>query len=166
MKERRREEGRSYVLIHPFFECKNQRWKIFFKMLKKHFPKVNPLSKIFNKNTIKITYSCTRNMKSIISSHNKQILTPKNKQLRCNCRVMNSCPLGNKCLTSQLIYQADLKNSLDDEYKYYVKLAETTFKERYGYHKSLFKTEIGKNSTGLSKYVWSLRDNNKIPSIK
>ena len=34
--------------------------KLFFKMLKKHFPKANPLSKIFNKNTIK---SCTRNMK-------------------------------------------------------------------------------------------------------
>ena len=59
--------------------------KLFFKLLKKHFPKSNPLSKIFNKNTIKISYSCTRNMKSIMSSHNKKILTPKNKQVRCNC---------------------------------------------------------------------------------
>ena len=80
--------------------------KLFFKMLKKNFPKSNSFSKIFNKNTIKISYSCTRNMKSIISSHNKQILTPKNKQVGCNCRIKNSCPLDNKCLTSQLIYQA------------------------------------------------------------
>ena len=63
-------------------------------------------------------------MKSIISSHNKQILTPKNKQVGCNCRVKNSCPLDNKCLISQLIYQADVTNNLDDEYKYYLGLAE------------------------------------------
>ena len=140
--------------------------KLFFKMLKKHFPKANTLSKIFNKNTIKISYSCTRNMKSIISSHNKQILTPKNKQVGCNCRVKNSCPLDNKCLTSQLIYQADVTNNLDNEYKYYLGLAETTFKERYSNHKSSFKNENSKNSTELSKYVWSLRENNKKPSIK
>ena len=135
-------------------------------MLKKHFPKANPLSKIFNNNTIKISYSCTRGMKSIISSHNKQILTPKNKQVGCNCRVKNSCPLENKCLKSQLIYQAGVTNTLDNEYKYYLGLAETTFKEQYSNHKSSFKNENSKNSTELSKYVWSLRENNKIPSIK
>ena len=135
-------------------------------MLKKHFPKANPLSKKFNKNTIKISYSCTRNMKSIISSHNKQILTPKNKQIGCNCRVKNSCPLDNKCLTSLLIYQVDVTNNLDNEYKYYLGLAEATFKERYSNHKSSFKNENSKNSTELSKYVWSLRENNKKPSIK
>ena len=102
-------------------------------------------------------------MKLIISSHNKQILAPKNKQVRCNCRVKNSCPLDNKCLTSQLIYQADVTNNLDGEYKYYLGLAEITFKEQYSNSKSSFKNESNKNSTELSKYVWSLRDNNKIP---
>ena len=105
-------------------------------------------------------------MKSIISSHNKQILAPKNKQVGCNCRVKNSCPLDNKCLTSQLIYQSDVTNNLDNEYKYYLGLAETTFKERYSNDKSSFKNENSKNSTELSKYVWSLRKNNKKPSIK
>ena len=105
-------------------------------------------------------------MKSIISIHNKQILTPKNKQVGCNCGIKNSCPLNNKCLTSQLIYQANVTNNLDDKYKYYVGLAETTFKERYTNQKSLFSNEKRKNSTELSKYIWSLRENNKIPSIK
>ena len=105
-------------------------------------------------------------MKLIISCHNKQILTPKNKKVGCNCRAKNSCPLDNKCLTSQLIYQADITNNLGDEYKYYLGLAETTFKERYNNHKSPFKNKNNKNSTELSKYVWSLRENNKIPSIK
>ena len=154
--EEKRKRRRKIIWFNPPFSLsvKNNIGKLFFKMLKKHFPKANPLSKIFNKNTIKISNSCTRNMKSIISSHNKQILTPKNKQVGCNCRVKNSCPLDSKCLTSQLIYQADVTNNLDNEYKYYLGLAETTFKERYS------------NSTELSKYVWSLRENNKKLSIK
>ena len=105
-------------------------------------------------------------MKSITLSHNKQILIPKNKQVGCNCRIKNSCPPDNKYLTLQLIYQADVTNNLDDEYKYYLGLAETTFKERHSNHKSSFNNENSKNSTELSKYVWSLRENNKIPSIK
>ena len=141
--EEKRKRRRKIIWFNPpvSLSVKTNTGKLFFKMLKKHFPKANPLSKIFNKNTIKISYSCTRNMKSIISSHNKQILTSKNKQVGCNCRVKNSCPLDNKCLTSQLIYQADVANNLDDESKYYLGLAETTFKERYGNHKSSFKNE-------------------------
>ena len=110
------------------FSVKTNIWKLFFKMLKKRFSKSNLLSKIFNKNTIKISFSRTRNMKLIISSYNKQILTLRNKEVGCNCRVTNCCPLDNKCQTSQLIYQADVTNSLDDEHKYYQGLAEKTFK--------------------------------------
>ena len=135
-------------------------------MLKKNFPKWKPFSKIFNKSIINSSYSSTTNMKSIISSHNKQILTLKNKQVGWNCRLNNSCTLDNKCLTSQLIYQGDATNSLDDEYKYYLRLAETTFNEWYTNHRSLFNNENSKNRTELSKYVSSLRENNKIPSIK
>ena len=52
-------------------------------------------------------------------------------------------------------------------YKYYhLEPAETTFRERYSNHKSSFKNENSKNSTELSKYVGSLRENNKMPSIK
>ena len=54
-----------------------------------------------------------------------------------------------------------------NEYKYCLGLAETTFKEPYSSsHKSSFKNGNSKNSMELTKYVWSLRENNKIPSIK
>ena len=66
----------------------------------------------------------------------------------------------------QLIYYVNVTNNLDEEYEYFLGLAETTFKERYCNHKSLFKNENSKNSTELYKYIWSLRDNNKTPSIK
>ena len=48
--------------------------KIFLKLIQKHFPK--GLNKIFNKNTVKVSYSCMGNISSIISSHNKNILNP------------------------------------------------------------------------------------------
>ena len=50
--------------------------KVFFKLLHKHFPKMHKFSKIFNKNTVKLSYSSMRNMASIITSHNKTILRP------------------------------------------------------------------------------------------
>ena len=79
----------------PFvFECQNQCWKVIPQNSEKNFPKTNSLSKIFNRNTVKISYSCTRNMKSIISGHNKQMLHPKPKTNGCNCRDKNTCPLN------------------------------------------------------------------------
>lgn len=71
-------------------------------------------------------------MKSIILNHNYKNLTPKNDNADCNsiCRVKNSCLLEIKYLLSQLIYQADVRNNLDDEYKYYLGPEETIFKER------------------------------------
>ena len=61
---------------------------------------------------------------------------------------------------------SDVTNNLDDEYKFCLGLSETTFKKQYGNHKSSFKNENSKNSTELSKYIWSLREDDKIPSIK
>ena len=45
--------------------------KCFLSLIDKHFPKSNPLHKIFNRNTIKLSYSCMGNIKTIISNHNK-----------------------------------------------------------------------------------------------
>ena len=93
-------------MVQPSFSLnvKTNVGKLFFKILRKNFPETNPLSKIFNKNTVKISYSFTRNVKSIISGHNKQILHPKPQQYGCNSREKNNCPLDNKCLTPQIVY--------------------------------------------------------------
>ena len=60
--------------------------KVFLKLLKKHFPASHVLHKIFNKNTVKISYSC---MKTVISSHNKSILNPRISLLGCNLEQKN-----------------------------------------------------------------------------
>ena len=85
---------------------------------------------MFNKNTVKISCSCTRNVKSIVSSHNKQILHPKSQQYSWTCRDKNNHYLDNKCLPPQILYQADVTNETDDTYKYYLGLAENSSKDR------------------------------------
>ena len=79
-----------------------------------------------------------------MSRYNKQLLKPENKLVAYNCRVKDSWPLDNKCLTLQLIYQADVTNSLDDEYKCHLGLVETTFKKQYGNRKVRLKIKLVK----------------------
>ena len=47
----------------------------FLNIIDRCFPNEHPLHKIFNKHTLKLSYSCMPNMKSIISSHNKAVLS-------------------------------------------------------------------------------------------
>ena len=71
-------------------------------------------------------------MKSIKSTDNKQILTPKSYQTECNCRVKNFYSLENTCLTSQIIYKANVTNNLDSEYKYYLGLSGKNLQNNLG----------------------------------
>ena len=59
--------------------------KIFFKLLRKHFPPSHPMYTIFNTNKVKISYSCFPNIGSIISSHNKT-------KYGCNCKIKINVP--------------------------------------------------------------------------
>ena len=43
----------------------------FLNLISKHFPNNSPLAKIFNKNNIKVSYSCTSNMSQIIKNTTK-----------------------------------------------------------------------------------------------
>ena len=73
--------------------------RIFLHLLDKHFGRNHKCHKIFNRNNVKISYSCIDNIKNIISSHNKAI-TNFHSEISgktCNCRNKSSCPLDNKC---------------------------------------------------------------------
>ena len=53
----------------------------FFKLLRKDFPKENKFNNLFNKNNIKISYGCTRNMQQIIKAHNAKIINGQKTSL-------------------------------------------------------------------------------------
>ena len=46
--------------------------KTFLQLVTKHFPRSHKLHKIFNRNTVKVSYSCMNNMSNIIKGHNKK----------------------------------------------------------------------------------------------
>jgi hypothetical protein len=89
----------------------------FLQLIDKHFPPTNPLHKIFNRNTIKVSsYSCMPNVKNVISRHNRKILgrsEATKPATSCNCRNQDECPLDNKCQAESIVYKA-VVTSLDD----------------------------------------------------
>ena len=74
--EQREQRKSKIIWFNPPFSVnvKTNVSKKYLKLLTRHFPKSNSLYKLFNRNTVKISYCCMRNMGSIVSSHNKQIL--------------------------------------------------------------------------------------------
>ena len=140
--------------------------KTFFKLLQKHFPPTHAMYIIFNKNKIKISYSCFSNMRSIISSHSKHILNSNSTEYECNCNNREECPLENKCLTPRIVYRADVTNNKTDEHKYYYGISDTPFKDRYENHKTSFRHRSHLTGSDLSKYYWKLVGNGAVPIIK
>ena len=123
----------------------------FLVLVDKHFLKDHKLRKIFNRNTIKISYSCMNNTKQIIDNHNKRILnsskhindTADNTNTKdsktCNCRQKNTCPLNGNCLQSSLIYQATVTRKDNSTTVTYIGLTENDFKTRYRNHSASFR---------------------------
>ena len=126
------------------------------------------------------------NMDSIISNHNRRILSPtvdlpantrnRNKpdhstpistttelhshlNTLCNCRGgTHNCPLGGYYLSKSIIYQAEVIS--DHKTAVYIGLASNTFKERYRNHMSSFRNVRYKESTAMSNYIWKLKEEN------
>ena len=125
----------------------------FINLIEKHFPKKNPLSKIINKHTVKISYSCMPNMRAIILKHNNKLLQDNDKPNKsgCNCRKQ-ACPLQENCLAENLVYEAALRHD-GKTVKYYGSTC-TTFKTRWRNHTASFRNANKANDTTLAAYVW------------
>ena len=77
------------------------------------------------------------NMKKIINSHNKYVASKKDQvnQNLCNCRNPDNCPLDNKCLTSKIVYSAEIITDDQQLSKFYLGICETDFKTRFNNRK-------------------------------
>ena len=137
--------------------------KSFLSLLCKHFPKGHRLSKVFNRNNVKVSYSCMPNIASIITSHNKTVLQTKEEapSRTCNCRVKASCPLNGNCLQKNVVYRCNVKSNHEIADANYIGLTELTFKDRFYKHQHSFKHVSKSNSTELSKHIWMLKENGK-----
>ena len=137
--KRKRNHQRKVIWYNPQWNAnvKTNLGRKFLNIIDRCFPNGHPLHKIFNKHTLKLSYSCMPNIKSIISSHNKALLSDyhwsetQTNEKECNCRKKDQCPLDGKCLTENVAYQATVSTQSSSEI--YVGLA-TNFKERYRNH--------------------------------
>ena len=157
-----KQRKRKIIWYNPPYSANIKRniGKTFLNLIKKHFSKTNKLHKIFNKNTVKISYSCMNNISSIISGHNKNLLNPTVTQYGCKSQIREDRPLQNQCLTPNIIYRAGVHCKANKDHKFYFGLAQTPFKERFQNRKKDFNHEQYIKSTELSKYkyIWPLKD--------
>ena len=124
--------------------------------------------KFFDQNNVKISYSCLANIKSVIDAHNRKILYPSPTIGRrtCNCINIPQCPLQQKCLSNNILYQANITPiGENSETKVYYGICETTFKLRYANHKKSFNHRNRKSDTELSNKFWKIKDNKRSANI-
>ena len=164
---------KNVTWYNPSFNCnvKTNIGKQFLNIVKTCFDLNHPLRKIFNSQSLKLSYSCMPNLKSKIDMHNKRILNndkpiEPNNLKKCNCRVKNDCPLENNCLQKGIVYQAEVCRVDNSSKETYVGLCDTEFKTRYNNHKSSFKLEHKKHQTELSKHIWKLKEQNLKYNLK
>ena len=63
--------------------------KFFIKLVRKHFLKNSKYHKIFNLNTLKLSYCCTTNVGNIIKQHNSKVLNKTNGNINRKCNSQN-----------------------------------------------------------------------------
>ena len=157
-----RNRSRNIIWFNPPFSqnVKTNIGKLFLKLVKKHFPKHHRLHKIFNPNTVKLSYICMSNMSNFIKQHNSNILSSptKTEERSCNCRNKDNCPLDGSCLKTCIVYRADVIKH-NGTHIYYG-ASDGEFKFRYNYHTKSFRNRGYEHETELSKYIWELKDNN------
>ena len=161
-KQRRRE--RKITWYNPPYNrnVKTKIGKKFIQLINQHFPPGSKLRKIFNPNTVKLSYSCTLNVAAIIKRHNNRICNPPPTEdpatKHCNCRGgVETCPLKGECLSKGVVYEAKVSPEGARRAMVYVGSTATTFKERSENHKTTLKHENKARHTRLSKHAWELK---------
>ena len=121
---------RKVIWLNPPFlkNVKTNIGKKFVNLIKHHFPKHRKMIKISNKNTIKLSYSCCRNIGSAIASHNRIFIQPTSNIHGCYCRKRSDCLFHNKCLTTNVVYKVVVLAPCNPHSKH-DGIADTTFKD-------------------------------------
>ena len=118
-KRAKRVRSRKVTWYNPPWDgnVKGNFGKKFLLLIDKHFPPEHELSKILNRNTLKLSYSTMPNMKRIISAINRKKLDDasnihdSNKTLKCTCHNKEECPFveDERCSLEAVIYRANVK---------------------------------------------------------
>ena len=167
--QKRKNRKRTITWYNPPYD-KRVKTNIGHQMLnliKKHFPLGHKFHPIFNKNTIKVSYSCMKSVGKIISSNNgKKNTNEDNNRVEktCNCDKDAACPFNKNCLEAEIVYKATIETDIGQ--KIYYGLTSNTFKRRWYAHNQSFLKKEKMKDTEISKYVWAQKDKNRNFTIK
>ena len=129
--------------------------KTFLQLVRKHFSRSQKFHKIFNRNTVKVSYSCINSMSKIIKWHNKKVTSkPRDQRPKRNYRKKAECPMEGSCQVNDVVYKCEVIRPLPKNV--YLVLAEGEWKSRF-YNLSIiyklsFKDKRYSNKTTLSSY--------------
>ena len=103
------------------------------RLIDEQFPCDHKFHQVFNRNNVKLSYSCIPNMKSVIQKHNSKIIeNPKpTNNMTYSCRQKSDCPLNQNCLCERLVYNAVASTCATENYS---RNCEKSLKERYNNH--------------------------------
>ena len=158
----RRNRARNIIWFNPPFSksVSTNVAKYFLELIEKHFPIRHKFRKLFNRNNLKVSYSCMRNMKAIVNSHNKKILTEERRSegRTCNCPRNRECPLNGKCLSENTLYNGKITSNLRNYgVKNYAGMSEPAWKLRLGNHTYSFNHREAAKCE-IAKEVWKIKD--------
>ena len=150
---------RNIIWLNPPFSkaVSTKTAKIFLQLTNRHFLKSHGLHKIFNRNTVKVSYSCMQNMSKIYKGHSSKITSTLCEQLALyNCRVKERCPMDSEGQTMDAVY--DFRVTSPELQKIYFGLAKGKWKKKYYNQKKLFNYKRYSHETTFSSYVWHLKE--------
>ena len=106
--------SRKIIWFNPPYNrnVKSNTGREFLCLGDKCFPAGHKLRKIFNRNTLKLSYSCMPNVQQIINGRNQTVLkilaqlAQDQAGKSCNCRKKDECSLEGNCLSKGIVYQA------------------------------------------------------------
>ena len=156
----KRKRSRNVIWFNPTFSknIKTNIGKQFLNLIDTHFPPSSTLHRLFNQNTVKISYCCMKNIKTVISNHNTKILastarsTPKPSEDEwCNCRTEIECPLNGKCLSRK----AEVTTLDNGDIRHYTGITSNPFKQRFRNH----QRPIRMRSTRMKQHYYPIYGN-------
>ena len=102
-----------------------------------------------------------QNVGATIRRQNAALLrdsTNEPKSRMCSCRANTICPLQNRCLEDNIIYESNVTEATSQNVRPYVGGTSTDWKSRSYVHNQGFNHREYANRCELSKHIWSLKD--------
>ena len=163
--QRRRNRSRNITYFNPPFSqnVSTNVAKSFLELIDKHFgslPRGHKLRKLFNRNNLKVSYSCMPNVKSAVNGHNRRILSEESRANRrtCNCPAGIACPMDGNCLSEDTLYSGNVSSNLPDyQTRKYIGLSAPQWKDRF-YNHTLSFNDRSYAKCEIAKEVWNIKD--------